>query len=230
MFPAMKLFFLLFAVACASSPSPSPTPTALPPEPSARNPETYIAEVVAKLQKSWDAAKSYQAEFKQVVLSKRMGTRDETEGVLYVAKPDRLRWETRTDGSTQILSGKKLTNIQENKRRKSRTVDIYKDVRKVTGGTPLNFLSGKSKFKEIYNIKMLSETPEMVELKLVPKREGQETLIAEVDKSSYFLRSLTTENTESRVRTEFSNIKTNVKLDSKLFEFKPGQQDVVHEE
>lgn len=222
----MKLVLLFIAVAGTAT----PTPTPVPPEPSSRNPEAYVIEVVAKLQKSWDSAKNYQAEFKQVVLSKRMGTRDETEGMLYVAKPDRLRWESKTDSSTQVLNGKKLTNIQENKRRKSRTVDIYKDVRKVTGGTPLNFLSGKAKFKEIYNIKMLSETPEMAELKLMPKREGQETLIAEVDKSSYFLRSLTTENAESRVRTEFSNIKTNVKLDSKLFEFKPDPQDVVHEE
>ena len=220
-YPAMRLLIALLFCSCSFAKAPSPPP---------KTPEAYAAEVAGKFQKSWDTMKSYQANFKQIVFSKRMGTRDETEGLLSVIKPDKLRWETKTDGSVQILNGKKMINVQENKRRKNRVVDIYSDVRKVTSSTPLNFLSGKSKFKDIYHIKLLSETPKAAELKLSPKKEGEETLIAEVDKASYFLRSLTTENAESRVRIEFSDIKTNAKLDKGLFEFKPDPKDVVHEE
>lgn len=186
--------------------------------------------LLAKFQKTWDATKTYQADFKQNVLSKQMGTTDVSEGFLAVEKPSRLRWDTRTDGSLQILNGKKLTNVQENKRRKNRVVDIYHDVGKVMGGTPLKFLSGKAKFKELYQIQLVKETDEQAELKLTPKRAGEDPLVAEVDKKSYFLRALTTESVDSRVRIEFSNVKTNVKLDGKLFAFQPGPKDVVNED
>jgi len=191
---------------------------------------TPVSDTVAKLQKSWDDAKTYQAQFTQVVNSKHLGTKDENKGTISVAKPDRLRWESQTEGNTQILNGKKLVNLQENKRRKTRTVDIYNDIKKRVGGTALNFLAGKAKFNDLYTIKIISEKPKVVELKLTPKKEGEEPMIVEVNKATYLLTSLTTESAESKVRIEFSNIKTNVKLDDQLFEFKPLPTDVVHEE
>lgn len=189
-----------------------------------------VADTVAKLQKSWDDAKTYQAQFTQVVFSKHMGTKDENTGTLSVAKPDRLRWDSETEGNTQILNGKKLINVQTNKRRKTRTVDIYNDIKKRVGGTALNFLAGKAKFNELYTIKVLSENPKMVELKLTPKKEREEPMVIEVSKATYLLSALTTESAESKVRIEFSNIKTNVKLDDSLFELKTQPTDVVHEE
>jgi len=189
-----------------------------------------ISDTVSKLQKSWDDAKTYQAQFKQTISSKVMGTKDENSGEITVSKPDRLKWESKTEGNTQILNGKKLVNIQENKRRKNRTVDIYTDVRKRVGGTALGFLAGRAKFADLYNVKVLSETPKIVELKLSPKKEGGDPMVVEVNKSNYLLAALTTENQESKVRIEFSNIKTNVKLDENLFEFKSQPNDVVHEE
>lgn len=188
------------------------------------------ADPVGKLQKSWDEALTYQAQFKQVILSKQIGSKDENTGILSVAKPDRLRWESASEGSTQILNGKKLVNIQENKRRKTRTVDVYTDVRKRVGGTALNFLAGKSKFSEVYTVKVLTETRKLVEMQLTPKKQGDESMIVELNKPSYLLSALTTENAESKVRIEFSNIKTNVKLEDRLFEFKSQPTDVVHEE
>lgn len=214
------LFMALFFTLPSSAAAPTP----------AKESEVYVNEVVSKLQKVWDATQSYKAKFKQIIISKRIGTRDENDGTLSVVKPNRLRWESETNGNMQILNGKKLVNIQKNKRRKNRTVDIYSDVKKAMGSTALNFLSGKAKFKELYNVKLVSETPKQAELKLTSKKEGEETLIAEVDKASYLLRSLTTENTDSQVRIEFSDIKTNVPLDDKLFEFKAEPKDIIQEE
>ena len=189
---------------------------------------TSPGKVLEKLQKSWDEAQTYEAKFKQVLFAKRLGTRDETEGTIFVSKPGKLRWESSTDGTVQLLNGNELKVIQKNKRRGTVVVDIYKDLKKVMDSKPLSFLSGKARFTDLYKVKILNETPEKVEMKFTPKHDSNETLVAEIDKESYLLRSLTSETVDSRVRTEFSGTKTNVKLDDKIFEYKPAPTDVIH--
>lgn len=193
-------------------------------------PKGSAETILAKFQQTWDNTATYQATFKQTVFSKQMGTSDLSEGELYVEKPSRLRWDTRSEGSLQILNGKTLTNVQTNARRKNRVVDIYRDVSKVLGSAPLKFLSGKAKFKDIYQIKLIAQTPEVAEMKLTPKGKGEDSLVVAVDKKSFFLKSLTTESVDSRVKIEFFDIKTNVKLDEKLFAFQPEAKDIVHQE
>jgi outer membrane lipoprotein-sorting protein len=186
-----------------------------------------LNQIVDKLQDVWDKTHSYQTEFKQVVFAKRLGTRDESEGTLYVIKPDKLRWESKTDGSIQIMNGRKLILIEENRRRGTRTVDIYKDVAKAVDAKPLKFLAGKAKFRDVYSIMLISDTESGAELKLIPKDDSTESLIAEIDKSSYLLRSLTTDSPDSRVRVDFSGIKTNIEISHEQFEYKSSPKDVV---
>ncbi len=181
-----------------------------------------------RLQKAWDAAETYEAAFHQTVFSKRLGTRDESSGTLSVVKPSKLRWDSKTDGTVQIMNANQLVVIAKNKRRGTTVVDVYKDLSKVMNSKPLSFLSGKAKFGDMYRVELLSETPAMAEMRFTPKTDSAETLVAEIDKESYLLRSLTSETVDSRVRTEFSGTKTNVKLEDKLFEYKPNASDIVH--
>lgn len=215
----LLLFWFLFLPLASATPAPDPGKKAG---------DIALGQIIENLQKTWDATKSYETSFKQSVSSKRMGTKDESAGTLSVIKPDKLRWESTTDGSIQIMNGKKLVLIQENRRRKNRVVDMYQDLSKAVDTRPLRFLAGKAKFKDVYNIRLVSQNGTMAELKLVPKEDASETLIAEIDKNSYFLRSLTTDSVDSKVRIDFSGIKTNVTLDDAQFEYKPKQKDVVH--
>lgn len=208
----LALCSLLFLCLAASA-TPKPTDATGP--------------VIASLQKTWDAAKTYEAKFKQKVVAKRLGTEDESEGTLAVAKPNRLRWVSETDGTLQILNGNKLTNVRENKRRQVTEVDIYDQAGKAVDSKLLKFLAGKAQFKTLYKFELESETPEIVTVRFLPRVGDGESLIAEIDKKSYLLRSLTTDSEDNRVRVEFSDIKTNVKLDSKLFEYQPKKTDVV---
>jgi len=189
---------------------------------------TKAFEALQKLQKSWDTIRTFQASFTQVVFAKRLGTRDESQGVVYILKPNKFRWESTSDDSFQIMNGNQLTSVQTNKRRGTRFVDVYHDISKVVDAKPMNFLAGKIKFAELYEAKLLSETEKLLELKLTPKGGAEETYIAEIDKGSYLFHALTTDSVDTRVRMEFSNIKTNLKLNGKLFEFKPTSQDVVN--
>ena len=188
---------------------------------------TNIAAFLTLVQKAWDANNSYQVKFKQVVLGKRLGSREEASGTMSVVKPGRLRWESSSDGNTEILNGNKFINIHENRRRKSRTVDIYKDVSKQMDAGTLNFLAGKIKFKEWYRSEIVTETAEKIEVKLVPRSGVGDSYVAEFDKASYLLRALTTENSENKVRIDFLETHTNVELEDKLFEYKPNPKDVV---
>jgi len=188
-----------------------------------------VGPLVEKLQTSWDEAKSYKAKFKQVLFYKRMGTREETVGTLYVAKPGKMRWESDTDGVIQIMNGKKLWVIKPNKRRGIQVVDVFSDLKKIMDPRPLSFLSGTGKLKDLYETELLKETGTLAEIKFFPKTAATDSLIAEIDKESYLLRSLTTDSSDSRARTEFTHTEVNPTLEEKLFEYKVLPTDVVHE-
>lgn len=182
---------------------------------------------LAKLQAAWDETKSYQAEFTQTVKSKGTGlTEDPSEGTLSVIKPDKLRWEDRTAKTTQILNGDEHWDITENTRRKSRTVTYTPNIHKVMGKSALAILSGRGKFKDYYQVKLVSETPKEAVLRLVPKTDSNETLIAKIDKNGYVLRSLTTEAQDSQVVLEFKKIQRNATFPEKHFSYEKQPNDV----
>jgi len=213
---------LLLVPAHARPPAPGKRPPA-----KAERKSPSVDALIEGLQTSWDAAKTYQAKFQQVVTSKRLGTRDETRGTLFVVKPSHLRWESETDGGFQIMSEKKLTVVHKN-RRGTVVVDLYPDLGKVMDPRPLAFLSGRVKFKDLYTIDLVSETPDAATVRFVTRGTPNDALVAEIDKKSYFLRSLTSETLESTVRTEFTGVRTNIELGEALFEYKPGSGDIIH--
>ena len=183
---------------------------------------------VEKMQKAWDEAKTFQATFKQVSYDKRLGSREETSGTFSLSKPSRLRWDAKSDQSVQILDGKKLYVIHQNRRRNVTVVDIYSNLGKAIDSKSLAFLAGKSRFADLYDIELVGTKGATLTFKFVSKTPGGETLTAEVDKTTYLLRSLTSDAADLRTRTEFSDIQTNLRLDDQLFVYKPKPTDVVH--
>lgn len=217
MFRIIHVFSLLTSLTCCAS------PVRLEPKPN----------VIALFQKEWDKIKTFRADFTQSVYSKQLGLPpDDTEGALYLIRPDKLRWETKADGSFQILKGRELTIVRPNARRGNSSVEVYKDVNLIADTRLLKFLTGGAKFDSVYKIAILSETPEKAELKFVPKR-GQkdsppDTYIAEIDKNGYLLVSLTTETADSKVVVKFRDIKTNPEaVEETLFTYTPKEKDTV---
>lgn len=197
-----------------------------------------LTEVLAQIQTAWDKIQSYECAFTQRVLPKTPGGggklegfggwEDETSGILLVKKPDKLRWEATSEGTLQILNGGTFTSVRLNRRTSRVAVDIYKDAKKSIDMRALHFLAGQMRFTEFYHVKLLSDGPKAVELKLTPKEDPSESYIAEMEKGSYLLRSLTTETLESRVRMEFMGVKVNPVIQNSMFEYKPGPKDTVH--
>jgi len=199
--------------------------------PAARAPKrpSEVSKQLAKLQASWDAMKSFQTDFTQAVSSKAMVglPPDETTGVLYVQRPSKLRWESKTDGSFQIVSDDELKVVRKNQRGTT-LVDIYTNIGKAAGAKPLNFLTGKAKFNSLYRAELTNQTPETVTLKLVPRDGSRETYIAEISKDGYFLETLTTDTEDTTVVLKFANLRRNLPLDRSLFEYTAKPSDVVH--
>ncbi len=190
---------------------------------------TPITAVIDSLQTHWNQTQNYKAEFKQVVYSKKLHTKDETIGTIFVLKPGKIRWEVPSQKTVQILNGNRLIYLKENRRRKTTVVDIYKDVSKSIDLKSLAFLAGNALFKETYTSVLGAEGPETIELKLISKAAPSESYLAEIDKKSYFLRALTTETADSKVRIDFLKTEINIQIGESLFEYRPKPKDVVHE-
>lgn len=207
---SLNIFFLFSTLWAFSAPSAS-------------------SDTLKKVEASWDKTTSFQANFKQLIHSKRMGTKDESTGEVVVQKPGKIRWDIKSERKTQILNGNKLTQIQVPKRRKANVVDIYENVSKQIDVKNLAFLSGTEAFKKSYVMNIAKENEKSVEVKLVATGGSKtDSYIAEFDKSSYLLRSLVTESADSTVRIEFTDIKTNINPDVSTFDYKPGPKDVVN--
>ncbi len=208
------LISALLAVSCQSLP--------------ATKPESASSAAIEALQKSWEGTQSYEAQFTQTIESKGTGIPEEpSSGVLSVVKPDKLRWEDKTAKTVQILNGDDLWDIVENPRRKSRAVTHHTDVTKSLAKSSLQILAGRGKFVDFYKVKLLSETPKEAVLQLIPKTDTNETLIAKIDKSSYVLRSLTTDSKDSKVVVVFDKIRRNPKFPKQLFTYEKQPNDVV---
>jgi outer membrane lipoprotein carrier protein len=217
----MKYFCLLLLIVFLNAFSLQASPAKIKSE------EVLVSETLDKMQKFWDSFTTYRANFNQIVNSKRLGTRDNSKGVLYVKKPGKLRWELAADTSFQIMNGKKLQYIHKT-RRGQIIVDEVDDVKDQVDTRALQFLAGKGNFKQLYKAKLEENKPKSISIRLTPKEGGAESYIAEVDKNSYGIQSLTTETPETRARMEFSDIKINIELEDSLFVYEPKSTDMVH--
>ncbi len=189
---------------------------------------TELDTVVEKMEKRWNSAKTLRADVIQKVESKGLGLPpEETKGVITIAKPEKLRWEVASDGLIQILNGQKFTSLQKNSRG-TNVVDIIEDVRQYSPPKALRFLTQEMHLKQVYLLKLLKKTPKTVSFSMKPKKGTAESYIAEVDKESYVLVSLTTETDENRVTMQFSKWEENAKVEPSLFEYQPKSEDVVH--
>ena len=187
-------------------------------------------QVVQKLQQSWDNTLTFQAKFKQVIQSKRLGTREENTGKVTIKKPGHLLWDSTSERIQQILNDNRLVVIQANLSKNNRSVDIFKDISGQISKGPLRFLSGKNKLKDSYQIKLLEEKKDRHVINLIPLTPDSEQLVAEVLKSSYLLVALISENSESRVRLDFSDIQTNRTVKDALFQYQKEEKDIVTEQ
>jgi len=210
------VFYLLFHISLIASPGTQS--------------KNLANEIMIKFQKKFEATKSFEAQFVQTVFSKAFGTSDISKGTVYVLKPNRFRWESTSEGSIQIINGKKMTYIQPKARNNRTVVTIYEDFTKQADPKFLEFLTGKIKLKAHYRWSLVKNKKASVVVKLTPQKKGAETYIAEIDKTRYFLTALGTDSADAKTDVVFSQVRLNSDPEPKLFEYQIKSDDIVHKQ
>lgn len=196
-------------------------------------PDQRLAEA---LQKKYDAIKDFSADFVHVyqggVLRKRVTER----GHVLIKKPGKMRWEYQSPEPKLFVSdGVKIYSYMPQ--------DKQVIVSTVPGNdeapTPVLFLSGRGNILRDFT-DSAADTPVMrdlpagsVGLKLVPKspQADYDWLVVAVEPASLRIVGLVTIDAQGGQSSfSFANLKENVGLADKLFEFKiPRGVDVIHD-
>jgi outer membrane lipoprotein carrier protein len=191
------------------------------------------SELAATLQRKYDGVKDFSADFVHAyeggVLRKQITER----GKLQVKKPGKMRWEyTAPEEKLFVSDGVKMYSyIKQDKQ------VIVSDVPAADQATtPTLFLAGKGSLTRDFTPSLVDapagSPPGSQGLKLVPKTRQREydwlTLV--VDPASLAIRGLVTVDAQGGTsRFSFTNMKENVGMADKAFEFKmPRGVDVVH--
>jgi len=209
--------FLLLTIAVVSAAAAPPT----------------ASELAATLQRKYDGVKDFSADFVHAyeggVLRKQITER----GKLQVKKPGKMRWEyTAPEEKLFVSDGVKMYSyIKQDKQ------VIVSDIPAADQATtPTLFLAGKGSLTRDFTPSLVDapagSPPGSQGLKLVPKTRQREydwlTLV--VDPVSLAIRGLVTVDAQGGTsRFSFMNLKENVGMADKAFEFKmPRGVEVVH--
>jgi outer membrane lipoprotein carrier protein len=195
--------------------------------------ERTPAELAAALQKKYDAIRDFTADFTQVYRAGALRRQLTTErGQVLIKKPGRMRWVYTAPEPKEFVSDgyKYYAYIPADRQ------VIVSDVPDAQQpATPAFFLAGKGNLIRDFTVSA-GEVPAgmpagTVAVKLVPKVPQQEYdwLILAVDPATLGLRGLATGDAQGGVSTiSFANLKENVGLADKAFDFKPPRGvDVV---
>ncbi len=126
--------------------------------------------VVNAVQARYDKLKSMEANFTQTLLHKESGTKEERSGVLYFAKPLRVRWETRTPApELLVVTPEVIWNVfpDENVAYKYPSA-LAEDSRGI-----VRVVTGQTKLTQDFTIEREGTDKGLVKLRLYPKEPSQ---------------------------------------------------------
>jgi outer membrane lipoprotein carrier protein len=183
-------------------------------------------EVADAVQHRYDSVKDFSSDFVQVYQSGALKKQMAPErGRLLIKKPGRMRWEyTSPEHKLFVSDGLKMYSYVE----ADKQVFVDPVPADDNPATPSMFLAGKGNLTRDFTVSLVDAAPGMpagtVALKLVPKKPqpDYDWLALEVEAGTYHLRGLVTPDSQGGTSTfTFPNLKENVGLADKDFEFKP---------
>lgn len=168
-----------------------------------------------------------QAEFAQVLVDEKGNPDKRSSGVFYLARPGKFRWDYQKPYSQEIVSNGGKVWFYD--------VDLEqvtaKRLNEAIGSTPALLLSGEVALETNFIIEKQSVDEGLYWIKLLPKSEdsGFKYVLLGLDGDTLAGMELS-DNFGQLTRIYFSQVKTGVKLDPSLFEFKPPAGVDVFEE
>lgn len=174
-------------------------------------------EPVLQLQVFLKVAKSFSADFKQVLINEAGNPTQTSYGVFYLQKPGKFRWNYKKPFQQEIVSnsGKVWfydTDLQQ---------VTVKKVDESLGSTPALLLSGEVSLETNYKMEGQGSEGNMQWVKLIPKSQDSsfKYVLIGLEKGTLAGMELS-DNFGQLTRIYFSNVILNAPLKSTLFEFK----------
>ena len=163
-------------------------------------------------------ASTLQADFTQVQVDEKGNLGKRSNGVFYLQRPGKFRWNYQKPFNQEIVSG-------------GGKVWFYdKDLEQVTarkldqaiGSTPALLLTGEVPIEKNFTIQNQSDEEGIAILKLIPKSEESGFKYVQIGLENDTLVGMElSDNFGQLTRIYFSNLKTGGRLDPALFSFKP---------
>jgi len=172
-------------------------------------------------------ASSLQADFNQVLVDENEVPRQKSSGVFYLQRPGKFRWDYQKPYRQEIVSSGGKVWFYD--------VDLEqvtaKRLNQAIGSTPALLLSGEVALEQNFTIESQGTDEGLYWIKLVPKEEdsGFRYVLIGLDGENLAGMELN-DNFGQLTRIYFSNVKTGMRLDRSLFEFKPPAGVDVFEE
>jgi outer membrane lipoprotein carrier protein len=169
--------------------------------------------------------KSFQAHFTQQVLDAQGELQQEAQGLLYIQRPGRFRWDYQTPYEQLILAdGKKLWIYD---------VDLeqvtVKNIDEALGQTPAMMLSGDDELEGTFNISALPSEEGLDWVALTPKSKDSSFVRMTLGFLNGELIGMMLEDSFSQLTSvRFSNTTRNAVITNDMFEFTaPDGVDVI---
>jgi outer membrane lipoprotein carrier protein len=170
------------------------------------------------LQAYLDGLKSFEARFQQHVADSRGRPTEEASGRLYLQKPGRFRWDYDKPTAQQIVSdGRNLWHYDEDLEQV-----LVKRIDESLATTPALLLAGRVSVNESYEVSDAGKRDGLSWIALAPRRDDTDFIGLALGFAEGSLRAMELEDKlGQRTRIDFSSVRRNPRLDSKLFSFRP---------
>lgn len=180
-----------------------------------------------RLQEFLDANRSLQAEFKQVALDESGTPTKTSQGMFYLQKPGKFRWEYQKPFTQQIVAnGGKVWFYDADLEQVT-----VKRADQSLGSTPALLLSGEVAVEQNFNITQQESVDDMLWIRLEPKDQETTFKYILVGMLNGQLAGMElSDNFGQLTRIYFSGVKNNAAIDAKLFVLDlPKNVDVIED-
>ncbi|MCF8720245.1 outer membrane lipoprotein chaperone LolA [Nitrospina gracilis] len=181
-------------------------------------------DIIAAIQKKYDATQSFQARFVQKSYLKVMDQTQEARGEVFIKKPGKMKWTYNAPDPQVLISNNKLLWLylpEESQVTRMKVDSIY------SSNTPALFLSGEGKLTESFNVGEIQREDGNLVVELIPKTEeqGLDRLLLVANQNNFqIVGSSVYDKLGNRTQMMFTDIENNPGISDSQFQFEvpPG--------
>ena len=182
---------------------------------------------IEDVQKAFDSTRAMKASFSQTITSKGFGQDRAGEGVMWLQKPAKMRWEySNPPGLVIVADGERLWYLD--KEENSLYTEPLSGI--LNQSSPLMFLAGEAPLEETFRVSVIpgsaNDRGDVLKLKLLPvdPQPGLKGILLKVDSKTYNIKEiLMVDHLGNRNSISFSEVEISAFLDPAIFGFTPPE-------